>query len=176
MITGLYYLITFFSSFIIFNSAKENKKYDKHPTYVAVAQIDFNSKDKYATLLCKTFTDDLELALQKQFPENESINNAGDLKKFSVEIEEYIKIHLLIKINGKQVNFSITNLKKDDANNSIEMYFRINNIDSINKIEITDTVFYELYDSQIQIIYVTVDGNRKSNKLRNPASKVAFDF
>jgi hypothetical protein len=175
LITGLYYLITFFSPFIIFNSAKENKKYDKHPTYVAVAQIDFNSKDKYATLLCKTFTDDLGLALQKQFAQKENIANPGDVKKLSAEIEEYIKGHLQIKINGGQVGFSITNYKIDE-NNSVVIYFRINKIDSINKIEITDTVFYELYDSQIQIIYVTVDGNRKSNKLRTPASMVAFVF
>jgi hypothetical protein len=90
-------------------------------------------------------------------------------------MDDYVKSHLQIKINGGQADFSITNYKIDE-NNSVAIYFRLNKINSINKIEITDTVFYELYDSQIQIIYVTVDGNRKSNKLRNPASKVAFDF
>ncbi len=56
------------------------------------------------------------------------------------------------------------------------MYFKINNINSIQRFELTDTIFYELYDKQIQIIYVTVNGNRKSNRLINPESKVAFNF
>lgn len=176
MITGLHYFIALLFPCIIFNSVKENKKYDKHPTYVAVAQIDFNSEDKFATLLCKTFTDDLELALQKKFAKKESITNPADTKKLSNEIYEYIKSHLQIKINGKLVNFSFINYKQEGENNSVALFFRINNIDDINKFEIADTIFYELYDNQIQIIYVTVNGNRKSNKIRNPQSNVAFDF
>jgi hypothetical protein len=115
------------------------------------------------------------LALQKKFTKKETITNPDDAKSLSLEMEDYVKSHLQVKINGRQVDFSLVNYKIDQ-NNAVAIYFRINRIDSINTIEITDTVFYELYDSQIQIIYVTVDGNLKSNKLRNPASKVAFDF
>jgi hypothetical protein len=176
LITGLHYFIIFLSSFIIFDAVKENKNYEKHPTYVAVTQIDFNSRDKFAILLCKTFKDDLVSALQRKFSQKETITNPVDLRKLSAEMEGYIKTHLQIKINGKQASFSFINYMEDKENNSVAMHFRINNIDSINRIEITDTVFYELYDSQIQIIYITVDGNRKSKKLRNPASDVAFDF
>ena len=175
MIALQHYFVAFLSSVILLNSVSENKKYNEHPTYVAVVQIDYTSQDKFVTLLCKTFIDDLELALQKKFTNKESIANPSDAKTIVREMDDYVKSHLQIKINGSHAGFSITNYKIDE-NNSVAIYFRINNIESINKIEITDTVFYELYDSQIQIIYVTVDGNRKSNKLRNPASKVAFDF
>jgi len=175
LIAGLQYFIAFLSSFTILNSVKEIKKYDKHPTYIAVVQIDYTSQDKFVTLLSKTFIDDLELALQKKFAKKENIANPGDAKSLSLEMEDYVKSHLMVKINGRPVDFSITGYKTDE-NNSVAIYFRINKIDSINKIEITDTVFYELYNSQIQIIYVTVDGNLKSNKLRNPSSKAVFDF
>ena len=76
--------------------------------------------------------------------------------------------------NGKYIHY--IDYKEDKENNSVGLNFRINNINDISKINITDTIFYELYDNQIQIIYVTVNGNRKSSKIRNPASKVAFDF
>ena len=174
MITGLHYFIAFLSPFLIVHSA--NKKAVKHPTYVSVVQIDFNSEDKFATLLCKTFTDDLVRALQKQFSKRESIADPADRKKLSAEMDGYIKSHVQIKINDRPVKFSFTDYKEDKEINSVGMYFRINDIDNINKFEINDTIFYELYDSQIQIIYVTVNGNRKSNKLRNPASTVSFDF
>jgi Domain of unknown function (DUF6702) len=170
------YFIAFLCSCIILKSVKESKKEEKHPTYLAVAQIDFDSRDKFATLLCKTFNDDLALALQKEFSEKESIMAPADVKKLSAEMEKYIKGHLQIKINGNNVDFSFTNYKEDAPNNSVAMYFKINNVDRINNLEINDTVFYELYDSQIQILYVTVDGNRKSGKIRNPVSKASFDF
>jgi len=176
LITTLQYFIALISPFFIIGSVTNDKKEEIHPTYVTVAQIDFNSKDKFATLLCKAFTDDLDLALQKQFNKKESIHNHSDVKELSAEIEQYIKGHLQININGKQANFSFTNYKEDEENNSVGLYFRINNIDDISTIKITDTIFYELYDNQIQILYVTVNGNRKSSKIRNPASEVSFDF
>ena len=176
MITALEYFISLLFPFFILGSVTKDNKEEIHPTYVAVAQIDFNSKDKFATLLCKTFTDDLDAALQKQFDKKQSIRNPVDLKELSTEIEQYTKAHLQININGKPSTFSFINYKEDEENNSVGLHFRINNIDDITKIEITNTIFYELYDNQIQIIYVTVNGNRKNSKIRNPASKVVFDF
>ena len=173
---ALQYFITFLSSLIIqYNAGIVSRRDDLHPTYIAVAQIDFNSQDKFATLLCKTFTDDMESALQKQFDKKVSVANAGNGKAIFSMIDTYIKGHLRVKINGREVSPSMTTYNKDE-NNDLAVYFRINDVENISNIEISDTIFYELYDSQIQIIYVTVNGNRKSNKIRNPASTVSFDF
>ena len=170
------YFVSLFLPFFILGAVTKNVKEELHPTYVAVVQIDFNSKDKFATLLCKTFTDDLDMALQKEFNKRESVRNPVVGNEFSTEIELYIKGHLQILINGTQANYSFINYKEDKENNSVGLYFRINNVNDITKINITDTIFYELYDNQIQIIYVTVNGNRKSGKIRNPIRRSTFDF
>ena len=96
------------------------------------------------------------------------------LKKLSSEIDSYIKNHLQLKINGAATNFVFINYKKED--NTVSVYFRINNINNIRTFEVTDTIFYELYDKQIQMVYITINGNRKSNRIINPQSKVTFDF
>ena len=80
-------MLPYFFPFFILGFVTKNKKAELHPTYVAVVQIDFNSKDKFATLLCKTFTDDLDVALQKQFNKRKSIRNPGDGNGLSAEIE-----------------------------------------------------------------------------------------
>jgi hypothetical protein len=154
-------------------SMTENAKYN-HPLYIAVAQIDYNSNDKFATVLCKTFSDDLELALQKKYAKNESIDHPENVKKLTSEIGAYIKNHLQLKINGKTISLVFTTYKKED--NTVSTWFRINNINDVQRFEVNDTIFYELYDKQIQIVYITVNGNRKSNRITNPESKVAFDF
>lgn len=173
MIAGFFQYIAFVFSFVLLSATAKNKEYN-HPLYVAVAEIDYNSSDKFATLMCKTFSDDLELALQKQYTKKESIDNPENIKKLSSEMEDYIKNHLQLRINGKATNFVFTNFKKED--NAVAIYFRINNINDIKRVELTDTIFYELYDKQNQIVYITVNGNRKSNRITNPESKVAFDF
>ena len=85
--------ITILFSFLLSNYLVKNKEYT-HPLYVAVAEINYNSSDKFGTLLCKTFSDDLKLALQKQYTKKESIDNPENIKKRSSEIDSYIKNHL----------------------------------------------------------------------------------
>jgi len=165
--------ITLLLSFLLSNYIVKNKEYT-HPLYVAVAEINYNSSDKFGTLLCKTFSDDLELALQKQYTKKESFDNPENIKKLSSEIDSYIKKHLQLKINGTATNFVFINYKKED--NTVSVYFRINNINDIRTFEVTNTIFYELYDKQIQMVYITINGNRKSNRIMNPQTKVTFDF
>lgn len=145
-----------------------------HPLYIAVAQIDYNTSDQFVTVLCKTFSDDLELALQKQFMISENTSHPENTKRLSFEIGTYLKAHLLLKINGKATTLVFTNYTKED--NTVSAYFKINHVTDVQRLEVNDTIFYELYDKQMQIIYITVNGNRKSNRITNPESKVAFDF
>ena len=142
--------------------------------YIAVAEIEYNSSNNFATVVCKTFSDDLQLALEKQYAKKESIGNPENIKKLYSEIEDYVKSRLQLTVNGKAANFVFTNLKTED--NTVSVFFRINNISQVQRFEVTDTIFYELYDKQIQIVYITVNGNRKSSRITNPESKVAFDF
>ncbi len=174
MIKGFFHYITFLLAFVLLCAGKKGNEEYSHPLYVAVTEINYDNADKFATIICKTFTDDLDLALQKRYHTKGNFDSPGDLKKLSLEIEEYIKMRLQLKINDKPVVFAFTDFKKED--NTIWSYFRVDNVSAIRKIEITDTIFYELYDNQIQIVYITVNGNRKSNRLTNPESKLAFDF
>ncbi|MEO8765508.1 MAG: DUF6702 family protein [Ginsengibacter sp.] len=172
MIAGFTYFSLLFS-FLLPGPSVKNKEHH-HPLYIAVAQMDYNNSDAFATLQCKTFSDDLELALEKKYGTKVSVDTPGSKEKLASEIEDYINNHLQVIINGKQVKYVFINFTKEG--NTVSMNFRINNIKEINRCEVDDTIFYELYDRQIQIIYITVNGNRKSNRVTNPESKVAFDF
>lgn len=150
------------------------KRESIHPLYVSVAEINYNNSDGFASVLCKIFSDDLKLALQKQFHDMENFDDVKNEKKFSSGMVDYIKNHLQVKVNGKLAGLVFADFKKDD--NAYLVNFRINNINSVQRFEIEDNIFYELYDKQIQLVYVTVDGNRKSGRVTNPETKLAFDF
>ena len=172
MIAPLGQYITLIFYFVALGFA--GKKDYNHPIYIAVAEIDYNSSDRFATMVCRTYSDDLELALSKHYHKTENFDRPEKIKELSSEMEGYIKNHVQLKINGKAMNFVFTNFKTED--NTVLMYFRINNINDIKKLEVTDTIFYELYENQIQLVHITVNGNRKSNRITNPESKIAFDF
>ena len=59
------------------------------------------------------------------------------------------------------IAFCFTNYKKND--NAIWTYFTTIVVNGIKKFELTDIIFYELYDNQIQLAYITANGNRKSS-------------
>ncbi|MGH2565800.1 MAG: DUF6702 family protein, partial [Ginsengibacter sp.] len=149
---GFFHHITFLFSFIMFFFQGENRKYN-HPIYVSVVEITYNNGDKFASVICKTFSDDFKLALQNQSHKTENFDSPENIKNLSSEMEGYIKKHLQLKINGKLVDFVFTNYKKDG--NTIWSYFTTNAVSDINKFEVTDTIFYELYDNQIQLVYIT---------------------
>jgi len=166
-------LFASFLSLLCLNFPNEKSVNTFHPTYVSVAEINYDHQNNYATLVCKTFTDDLANALQKRFSTKYNLNTGID-GKVSSQIDAYIKEHLQIKINGNIVPFTFQNYKQVD--NTIVSGFIIKNVKGISQFEITDTIFYELFDTEIQIIYVTVNGNKKFSSIRNPESSLSFAF
>ena len=69
-----------------------------------------------------------------------------------------------------QITFWMTDETKIPNN------YQINNITAVKKIDVVDNILYDYRKEQIEIIHVTVDGNRKSNRLNNPADKCSFEF
>ena len=110
----------------------------------------------------------------KRSSDIENPDDEKNQKKFSSGMIDYIKNHLKLKVNGKLTSLLFTDFKKDD--NAYLVNFKINKINAIQRFEVEDNIFYELYDKQIQLVYVTVNGNRKSGRLVNPENKLAFDF
>lgn len=166
-------LLVSFLSFLCLNFSNEKTVNTFHPTYVSVAEINYDHQNNYATLVCKTFTDDLANALQKRFGIKYNLNTGAD-GKVSSQIDTYIKERLQIKINGSIAPYIFQDYKQVD--NTIVSNFIIQNVNGISQFEITDTVFYELFDTEIQIIYVTVNGNKKFRSIRNPESSLSFAF
>ena len=56
-------------------------------------------------------------------------------------------------------------------------YFEVKQVNTApKKIDIRNDLLYESYDSQINLMHVTVSGNRKSSKLNYPDTNAEFAF
>jgi hypothetical protein len=147
---------------------------DFHPYFVSVTEINHNATDKTLEISCKLFTDDFEKALADKYKMKVDLSAPKDKKTTNRIITEYIKNHLSIKADGKVVNFNYVGFEKEDE--AVFSYFQIDNITSVKRIDITNSILYEEHDTQINIMHVSVGGNRKSTKLDYPNTQAVFNF
>jgi hypothetical protein len=145
-----------------------------HPLFVSVTEIELNAKDKTLEISCKIFTDDFEKTLRQNYKTTVDLLKPKDKAATDKLVSDYVQKHLLLTANGKKVALQFIGYEQQEE--GIVSFFQVNNIASLQKIDITNNILYEYKKEQIGIIHVTVDGNRKSTKLDNPADKASFEF
>ena len=90
------------------------------------------------------------------------------------KIFEYIKSHLQIPVDGKPVQMNFVGYEKEDV--VVYSYLQVDNISSVKKVTIVNTIMHDMFDDQVEIIHMIVNGNRKSTKLDYPAKNAEFSF
>ena len=145
-----------------------------HPFYIAVTEINLNTSDKTLEVSCKMFADDLEQTIEKNNHAQLDISSDKDKANFDKYIPAYIKTHLGLKIDGKTGNLSYIGFEKDKE--SAFCYFQVDNISSLRKLDVFDSLLQDFTTDQINIIHVTVNGKRQSTKLDYPDKNASFSF
>ncbi|MFC5284885.1 DUF6702 family protein [Pedobacter alpinus] len=145
-----------------------------HPYYVSVTEVNHNVKNKTLEISVKIFFDDLEQAIEKENSASFYITKPSDKVKNNFLIENYIKKHLQITVNKKQLPLKYIGyeIQQDAA----WCYLEIAKVTKVNQITINNNVLYNLHKEQINMLNVTVNNTRKSFKLDAPKSSTTFDF
>ena len=146
-----------------------------HPFYISVTEMEYNATEKTLEIGCKVFTDDFEKGLAKANETKVDMYNPKDKALLEKQIADYIRKHLLIKVDGKPLTLEYIGYELEEQ--STWSYHQVSKLTSApKKVEVHSSIFYELYDKQINIIHVNSGGNRKSTKLDYPATDAMFEF
>jgi hypothetical protein len=154
--------------------AKVEPALAKHPFYIAVTEINLNTSDKTLEVSCKMFADDLEQTLEKRNHAELDISAEKDKGKFDSYIPSYVKSHLSLAVDGKAANLSYIGFEKEKE--SAYCYFQVENVSSLKKLDVNDSILHDFTSDQINIIHVMVNGKRQSTKLDYPATNASFSF
>ena len=144
-----------------------------HPYFVSVTEVEYRSKEKELGLSCKFYTDDLEEALKK-FSKGNTDLHKGDKTNNQQMIGTYIGQHLKVIIAGKPVLLKFIGFENDQE--ATWCYFEADNVPPFKKMDIEADFLYEIKKEQVNLIHVTIDGNRKSSKLSNPDKLISLSF
>ncbi len=145
-----------------------------HPFFVSVIEINHNAKEKSVEVSMRIFTDDFEGALKKFSNTKVDLANPANKEAIDKIIVSYIKQKMYLQIDGKPVLLEYVGyeIKKE----SVWLYFEIDNIATLKKVQVNCNLLYECQEKQMNIFHVNANGKEKSYKLDNPATTTSFDF
>ena len=145
-----------------------------HPLHMSVVEINHNAANKTLEISCKLFTDDFEKVLTQNYKTRVDLINPPIKAAMDTLVKKYILSHLSLIVDGKPRQFTYVGFEHE--NEAVYGYVQIENISSVNKIDVTNKLMQDLFTDQINLIHVIVGGNRKSTKLEYPASQASFKF
>lgn len=132
-----------------------------HDYHVSNCNIKYNSSTKSVQISLHVFIDDLEDALRLKGINELHILTEKESEDSDYYIEEYIQDHFMIKIDGQCVVLDFLGKEGSGDYMAVWCYFEIHNIRQPASIEITNTIFLELFDDQKNIVSIKRDQLRK---------------
>lgn len=121
----------------------------------------------------KLFSNDFETALKK-LNNNATVDliNGSNKEELNKLINKYLQLHLSIKVNGKAVAFDYIGfeIEKDVA----WVYIEYKKVKSIKTLDVENTLLYDSFDKQTNIIRLETAAGEQNNKISFPEKTVKF--
>lgn len=146
----------------------------RHPFYVSVTEVTQNTTDKSLEVSCKIFADDFEETLRLAYKTKLDINAAHEKATFDKLIPDYITKHLALVADGQPLKLSYVGYEKEKE--SVYCYFEVPGVGAVKNLQARNTLLHDFKNEQINIMHVTMNGERKSTKLDYPVSQAKFNF
>ncbi len=145
-----------------------------HPLHVSTTEISFNTKEKSLEISCKIFTDDFEDALAKQYKVKTDLNKPTMHKAMDDLINKYLTTHLQYVVNGKAMVATYVGFENEIEVTNV--YLEIKDVSSFQKLSLNNTILYEMFDDQMNILHVEKTNVRKSVRANYPNSILSVSF
>lgn len=146
-----------------------------HKFYVSTTQIEYVEEKKSVQIITKIFTEDLEQVLQTRYHPNISLDSDKEGEEDISYLKKYLQQKFKITINGEEANYEY--LGKEYDIDIAKIYFEIENVSDLQSIEIENTVLFDIYPEQQNIIHLKISNKKRSFILdkANPKGMLNFD-
>jgi hypothetical protein len=145
-----------------------------HPFYLGVTHFKLNSKSNTLETSVKLFTNDFETSLKKLNGKTVDLINGSNKEEINKLINKYLQAHLIIKVNEKNAAFDYIGyeIEKDVT----WIYVEYKKIKSLKSLSIENTLLYDSFDKQTNIIRVETTAGEQNSKISFPEKSVKFAF
>lgn len=145
-----------------------------HPLFISVTEFNHNAKENLLEISCKIFADDCEKTLSQQTKTIVDVSHPKDVKLLEKLLNDYIQKHLQLKVNGKTASMQYVGYEKESE--SVWCYLQVPDVKSLKKLDVTNSLLYDMYNTQIGIMHASVGTIRKSLRINYPETQAVFEF
>ena len=146
-----------------------------HPIHISVTEIEYSAKDKALQITSRIFIDDLETSIRAKRQE-EKLDLMNPKNGFTTNqlVEEYLRSHLQIKVDGKVRPLRYLGSEKEDL--ALVCYIEVENFKKAKKIEVRNDIIMETHEDQSNLVHITYLGPIKSARLVHDSPWGTFNF
>lgn len=145
-----------------------------HKFYVGIYQIEHNVPKDRIEITCRIFADDLDRGLEKKFGRKFHFADGKSEASESAQMQSYVKEKFRVSVNGKASELTFKSSELID--NVLVGYFVISKTGKVKNLKITNTILFEVEDSQQNIIQFKGESGKKNLLLTpdNPSGTLAL--
>jgi hypothetical protein len=135
--------------------------FSTHKYYLSLTQIEYKSESKSIQIIINVFMDDIETALNKDYSIDLQLTNKNELKDNDVYFKKYLEKNLSLKIDT--ISSSFNYIGKEYDGDLVYFYLEIENVNSLEVIEVVNTILIDHFPEQQNLIKSKV--NKKHNSI-----------
>jgi len=147
---------------------------EDHEYYVSVTEIGYSEKDESLQIISQIFIDDLEELLRKRYNEAITLSPDNNPAKVDDYLQRYLSDKLNISVNGKQKQFKF--LGKEYKEDITYCYLEIDSISDVESIQLTNTVLFDVFEEQQNIVRFKMKDKNKSFLLISGNDECMLNF
>lgn len=134
-----------------------------HPFHASITQCNFNKPEELLEITIRVFTEDLSLALGEEvlINEKEKETDPKALDKQGVKIEDYVRKNFSLKANGKELSYEA--IGHEAEFDLTYIYFEIPAFKIQPSYEISQTLFFDLFEDQSNIVNLIIEDETYSD-------------
>ncbi len=110
--------------------------------------------------------DDLENAVNAKYGKNLHFLNPKTQKEMQETLKLYCQEYLKLKVNNQFITVNFLGYEEDKE--GVNVFLESVPVSEPKKVETAVSFLYNIFDDQMNIIHIIVNGNRKSEKLNYP--------
>lgn len=133
----------------------------------------YNNDNRAAEITVKVFLDDMESGLRKMSNDKIDIIKTKSTTRDSL-VRIYFLKHFQIKFDEGHTQIEFIGSELDQE--ALWCYFEIKDLKKFKKVEVRNSILHDIFDDQVNLINVTIDGTTKSARLKSSNPKEVLTF
>ncbi len=145
-----------------------------HKYYVSTSLYDFKQDSGSLQITIRVFQDDFTEIIKKKYQVDISLNNDINSSDIQPKISDYLLSNLSIYLDNNE--YDLFYLGSELKNEMIIIYLELEDFPEFKSIELKNTILFDLFEKQQNIIHLKKGVNKRSFILRKDVPNVSFEF